>query len=87
MLEHALILLFVPACIDAAPPAARVLGSAAALRGGTADNVSGRAFSFMAQGWGDTAVMGEKLLAGAGGRRHAQRRWRHIDECVYGSLL
>ena len=39
------------ACIDAAPPAARVLGSAAASLGGTADDVSGRAFGFMAQGW------------------------------------
>ena len=38
------------ACIDVAPPAARVLGSAATLRGGTADDVSGRAFGFMAQG-------------------------------------
>ena len=34
-----------------APPAARVLGSAAASRGGTADDVSGRAFGFMAHGW------------------------------------
>ena len=36
---------------------------------------------------GVTAVMGEKLLAGAGGHRHAQRRRRHIDECAYGSLV
>jgi hypothetical protein len=38
-------------CIDTAPQAARVIGSAAALQGGTADDVSGRAFGFMAQGW------------------------------------
>jgi len=31
-------------------------------------------------------VMGDKWLAGVGGRRHAQWR-RHIDECAYGSLL
>ena len=37
--------------VTATPPAARVLGSAAASRGGTADDVSGRAFGFMAQGW------------------------------------
>ena len=38
------------------------------------------------QDGGDMAGMGEKLLAGAGMRQHAQWR-RHIDECVYGSLL
>ena len=66
-----------------APPAARVLGSTATSREGTTDDVS---WVILRLG-GDTAVMGEKLLAGAGGRRHAQRRRRHIDECAYGSLV
>jgi len=32
----------------------------------------------------DTAVMGEKWLAGAGGRRHAQRR-QHIHSARMGA--
>ena len=36
---------------------------------------------------GDTAVMGEKLLAGAGGRQHAQRRRRHIDGARVGAYF
>jgi len=36
---------------------------------------------------GDMAVMGEKLLAEAGGHRHVQQWRRHIDECAYGSLV
>ena len=44
--------MLVPPCRRAGahtrPPATRVLGSAAASRGGTTDDVSGRAFGFMA---------------------------------------
>jgi len=56
------------ACIDVAPPAARMLGSATASRGGTADDVSRRPFGFTVQGWRRHGGDGREIV---GRRRRA----------------